>query len=459
MMMVAVTRISRSAVSLVAAASFAVFVFLSIHPQAARAAVEVQRVVSPGGIEAWLVEEHRIPILSMRFAFRGGASLDPDGKEGLAEFVSGMLNEGAGDMGSLAYQTAIEDNAIRLGFNAGLDEFAGTLQTLTERRDRAFELLGLALTAPRFDVGPLERVRAQLISGLMREAKNPNTVAQHLWHRAAFGDHPYGRSPAGTVAAVEDLTAEDLHGFVRDRMTRGTLIVGVAGDIDAATLGRLLDQTFGALPATGPSIAIADTIPVTEGALLVERMPQPQSVVMWGQKGLKRDHPDYYAAYVMNHILGGGGFSSRLTEEVREKRGLAYGVYSYLAPRQHAALYLGGVATQNERVAESIEVIRGEFARMRDEGVDEQELADAKTYLTGSFPLRLDSNSEIASMLVGMQIAELGIDYLERRQGLIEAITVTDIKRVAASLIDPDSFTIVVVGDPVSIEPSAMTGE
>ena len=457
--MMTVVSMIRSAAGLTTAFALLAATYLSFDPSAARAAVEVQRVASPGGIEAWLVEEHGIPFLSLRFAFRGGAALDPDDKQGLAQFVSGMLNEGAGDMDALAYQKAIEDNAIGLGFDAGLDEFAGTLRTLTARRDRAFELLALALTVPRFDAAPLERVRAQLISGLEREAKNPNAVAQRLWHSAVFGDHPYSRSPGGTIAGVEALTADDLHGFVRDRMTRESLIIGVAGDIDAATLGQLLDRTFGALPATGPSFAIADAIPQASGALLVERMPQPQSVVMWGQRGLMRDDPDYYAAYVMNHILGGGGFSSRLTEEVREKRGLAYGVYSYLAPREHAALYLGGVATQNERVAESIEVIRAEFARMRDDGVGEAELADAITYLTGSFPLRLNSNAEIASMLVGMQIAKLGIDYLERRQGLIESITREDISRVAGALIDPDSFTIVVVGDPVSIEPSAMTGE
>jgi zinc protease len=432
---------------------------LALAPTTAKAAVEVQRVVSPGGIEAWLVEEHRIPFLSMRFAFRGGAALDPEGKDGLAELVSGMLNEGAGDLDALAYQTAIEDNAIRLGFDAGLDEFAGTLETLTERRERAFELLAIALAAPHFSAEPLERVRAQLISGLVRETKNPNTVAQHIWHRAVFGDHPYARSPSGSIASVESLTADDLRGFADTRFTRDRLVLGVAGDIDAETLGRLLDETFGGLPETGAATEVADTVPGAVGEVLIERMPQPQSVVMWGQRGLKRDDPEYYAAYVMNHILGGGGFSSRLTEEVREKRGLAYGVYSYLAPRDHAALYLGGVATQNERVAESIEVIRAEFARMRDEGVSADELSDAKTYLTGSFPLRLDSNSEIASMLVGMQIAELGIDYLEHRQGLIESITLDDVRRVAASLIDPDSFTIVVVGDPAAIEPSAMTTE
>jgi len=422
---------------------------------ATRAAVEVQRVVSPGGIEAWLVEEHAVPFLSMRFAFRGGAKLDPVGKEGLAELASGTLNEGAGDLDALAYQKAIDDNAIRLGFDAGLDEFGGTMETLTERRDRAFELLALALTEPVFDADAVDRVRGQILSGLDRETKNPNAVAQKLWQSTVFPNHPYGRPASGTVDGVRAITTDDLHGFVHDRLTRDALVIGVAGDVTAEELGKLLDQAFGGLPESGPPFEVAEVAPSASGTVLIERMPQPQSVVVWGQRGVKRTDPDFYTAYVMNHVLGGGGFSSRLTEEVREKRGLAYGVYSYLAPRDHTALFLGGVATQNERVAESLEVIRAEYARLRDEGVTEQELGDAKTYITGSFPLSLDSNSEIASRLVGMQIADLGINYLEHRNALIEAVTVEDIKRVAGDLIDPDSFTVVVVGDPVAIEPTA----
>ena len=421
----------------------------------ANAAVEVQRVISPGGIEAWLVEEHTVPFLSMRFAFRGGAKLDPVGKEGLAELASGTLNEGAGDLDALAYQKAIDDNAIRLGFDAGLDEFGGTMETLTERRDQAFDLLALALTDPTFDRDAVDRVRGQILSGLERDTKNPNAVAQKLWQRTVFPDHPYGRPASGTVEGVTAITTEDLHQFVRERLTRDALVIGVAGDVTAEELGILLDRAFGDLPASGPSFEVADVAPGAPGAVLIERMPQPQSVVVWGQRGVKRTDPDFYTAYVMNHILGGGGFSSRLTEEVREKRGLAYGVYSYLAPRDHTGLFLGGVATQNERVAESLEVIRAEYARLRDEGVTEQELADAKTFITGSFPLTMDNNGEIASRLVGMQIADLGIDYLEHRNQLIEDVTVDDIKRVAAALIDPNSFTVVVVGDPVAIEPTA----
>ncbi len=412
------------------------------------AAVDVQRVVSPGGIVAWLVEERTVPFVSLRFAFRGGAALDPAGKEGLAALVSGLLNEGAGDLDALAYQTALEDNAVRLGFEAGTDEFGGTIQTLTERREEAFRLLALALTRPRFDADAVERVRAQLLRRLERETTDANAIARRLWLRTAFGDHPYARPSGGTLDGVRALGRDDLANFVRDHFARDRLVLGAAGDIDAAALGRLLDSTFGALPESGIAFAVAETAPPASGAVVVERLAQPQSVVVWGQRGPKRDDPDYYAAYVMNQILGGGGFTSRLYDEVREKRGLAYGVYSYLAPRAHAGLYLGGVATRNDRAAESLAVVRAEFARMRDEGVTEQELADAKRYLTGSFPLRLDSNNEVAAILVGMQIAGLGIDYLDHRDDLVEAVSREDVARVAGALIDPDSFTVVVVGEP-----------
>jgi zinc protease len=427
--------------------------------RAPRAAVEVQRVISPLGIEAWLVEEHSVPFLSLNFAFRGGAKLDPRGREGLAELVSGLLNEGAGALDALAFQKATDDLAIRMAFDAGIDEFGGGLQTLTETAERAFELLALALTEPRFDADAIERVRGQLLASLERDAKNPNDIARRLWYRAAFGGHAYSRQPDGTIEGVRAIGRDDLVRFVAERLTREALVVGVAGDIDSATLGPLLDSVFGPHPETGPPFAVPEVEPAARGAVIVERIPQPQSVVLFGQRGLKRADPRFYTGYVMNQILGGGGFSSRLIEEVREKRGLAYGVFSYLSPLEHAALYLGGVATQNERVAESLAVIRTEFARMRDHGVSDEELADAKTFLTGSFPLRLDSNGEIANMLVGMQIADLGIDYLERRNGLIEAVTVEDIRTLAGELLDPDSFTVVVVGDPVGVEPAAARAE
>lgn len=414
-------------------------------------AVDIQRVVSPGGIEAWLVEERAIPMMSLRFIFRGGGALDPPGKEGLARLVSGMLDEGAGGLDSRAYQRAVDDNAVRLGFDAGLDEFSGSIQTLTERRGAAFELLALALTEPRFDEDALERVRAQLLRGLERETQNANRLARRIWSREAFGDHPYARPPGGTVEGVRAIGREDLIAFVRGHFARDRLIVGAAGDIGAEALGKILDAAFGALPAAGAPFSIADAAPPESGRVVVEPLGQPQSVIVWGQRGPKRDDPDYYAAYVMNQALGGGGFSSRLYWEVRTRRGLAYSVYSYLAPFDYAGLWLGGVATRNERAAEVLEVVRAEFARMRDGGIGETELADAKTYINGSFPLRLDSNAEVAGILVGMQASDLGIDYLDRRAGLIDSVTREDIARVARALIRPEAFVTVAVGEPAGL--------
>ena len=417
------------------------------------AATEITRVVSPGGVEAWLVEAHAIPILSVKIAFRGGAALDPDGREGLANMVSGLLDEGAGALDSQAFQERLEDHAIHLGFSARLDTFTASLKTLSENTDTAFEMLRLALTEPRFDPEPVERVRRQIEVGLKRLAEDPDDIARRTWFEAAFPGHPYGRPVEGTPASLARISIDDLGAFARANLARDRLFIGVAGDITPERLGPLLDATFGGLPQAGADRALAEAEPAAPGRLIVVERDIPQSIVVFGTRGLARKHPDFYAAYVMNHILG-GGFTSRLKEEVREKRGLAYGVYSYLSPYDHAALYLGGVATENARIAETLEIIRAEFARMRDNGVTAAEIADAKTYLTGSFPLRLDTNDKIARMLVGIQLDGLGIDYIERRNGYIEAVTLDDVTRVAATLLNPQAFEVVIVGKPEGIEPT-----
>jgi zinc protease len=424
-------------------------VFAAVVSLAAPAtATEVQRVVSPGGIEAWLVEEHAIPILSLEIVFRGGASLEPADRGGLANMTSALLDEGAGDMDSQTFQTRLEDLAIHLGFSGGRDDFSGSLKTLAENTDAAFEMLGLALAAPRFDEAPVERIRRQLLIGLARKAEDPDTIAARAWFEAAFPDHAYGRPREGTPESVAAITAEDLRGYVAAQFARDRMLIGVVGDITAERLGPLLDSTFGSLPAIGASLDMTPVEPAISGRQIVIERDIPQSVVIFGHKGIARDDPDFYGAYAMNHILGGGGFGSRLTTEVREKRGLAYGVYSYFSPMDRAALFLGRVATQNERVAESLDVIRAEIARMRDDGVSAGELADAKTYLTGSFPLRLDSNDKIARFLVSIQLQDLGIDYIDRRNGYIEAVTLDDVNRLARELLNPEQLQVVIVGKP-----------
>ena len=417
-------------------------------------AVEVQRVVSPGGVEAWLVEDHSNPIITLDMAFRGGAALDPVGKAGLANMVSGLIDEGAGDLDSQAFQGRLQDLSIRLSFSAGLDNFHGDLVTLTVNRDVAFELLRLALTEARFDAEPIARIRSQILAGLARASEDPNSIVRRTLNKVLFPEHAYSRPVRGTAQSVTALGVEDLRRFAAERLARDVLVVGVVGDITADELARRLDQAFLGLPAKAAPIDLADTLPSEQGGLIVVEKDLPQSVVAFGHVGIGRKDPDFYTAYAVNYILGGGGFNSRLYEEVREKRGLAYSVYSYLRPMEHAALVVGGVATQNGRVSQSLDLIRKEWGRMAEYGPSAQELQDAKTYLTGSFPLRFSSSGRISSMLVGMQLDDLGIDYLDRRNSFIEAVTLAGARRVARRLYDADKLTVVIVGLPDGVTPT-----
>lgn len=415
-------------------------------------AVEVQRVVSPGGIEAWLVEDDSNPMLSLELAFRGGAAADPAGKEGLSRFVAYLLDEGAGELDSETFQQALADASVRLSFDAGRDTFQASLATLTRNRDEAFRLLELALTEPRFDEEPVSRLRAQLKTRLARQAQDPGAIASRQLWAAMFPAHPYGRPTDGTPESLDAIETADLRRFVTERLSRDQLVIGVAGDIDAATLGPLLDRTFGDLPDSG-NIQPVETAEASDaGGLIVVERDQPQSTVAFAQPGIARDDPDYYAAYAVNYVLGGGGFASRLYEEVREERGLAYSVSAYLLPLDNAALLAGGLGTQSARVAESLEVLEQEWQRMAEQGPTAEELEDAKTYLTGSFPLRLSSTAGIASVLVSMQLEDLGIDYLDRRNDYIESVTPEQARRVAAELYATDALTIVVVGQPTGVE-------
>jgi zinc protease len=422
----------------------------------AAAAVKIQEVRTPGGLVAWLVNDPAVPLVAVEFAFRsGGAALDPEGKQGLANFVSGLLDEGAGDLDSQAFQMRLEELAAKLDFSAGRDELSGSLQTLTKNKAEAFRLLGLALSQPRFDAAAVERIRAQVLSRLVRDLEDPDTVANRTWFDRAFAGHPYHKPVWGYPETVKAIAADDLKEFARSRLSRDALVIGVVGDVTAEELGPLLDGAFGALPSKGDlSQTIAEAKPKNLAEIEVIRRQIPQSAITFGLPGLKRDDPDWYAAYVMNYVLGGGGFNSRLMEEVREKRGLTYGVYTYLYPLDHAGVWLGGVATQNARVAESLDVIRATLRRFVDEGATDKELADAKTYINGSFPLSLSGSSRIANLLLAIQRNDLGIDYLDRREALMNAVTREDVRRVARRLLDPDKLLTVVVGDPKGVNGS-----
>jgi len=416
-----------------------------------RAGIEIQEVTSPGGIDAWLVESHEIPMLALEIRFRGGASLDAPGKRGAINLMTGLLEEGAGDMDARAFAAARDALAADIGFDVGADTLSVSVRTLTENRPEVMGLLRLALHEPRFDDDAVERVRNQVLSIIRSDEKDPDTIATRTFDRLAFGDHPYASSINGTPDSVAALTRDDLIEAKARVMARDRLVVSAVGDITAEDLGTLLDALFDGLPETGaPMPRQADF--ALKGGVTVVPFDTPQAVAVFGQKGLKRDDPDFITAYVLNQVLGAGGFTSRLMTEVREKRGLTYGVYSYLYPMDYAALMLGQVASANGRVAEAIKVIRAEWQKAATEGLTQEELDAVKTYLTGAYPLRFDGNGPIARILVGMQLDGLSPDYVTTRNAMIEAVTLEDIRRVAGELLEPEALHFVVVGQPKGLD-------
>jgi zinc protease len=425
--------------------------FLMVAPFVARAEIEIQEVTSPGGIDAWLVEEQSIPFAALEIIIDGGASLDEPGKRGATNLMMGLLEEGAGDMDARAFQTAREGLAASYGFDAYDDSVVITARFLTENRDQAVELLRKALTEPRFDQDALDRVRAQVQSIIRSDSTDPNEIAGAAFDAAAFGDHPYGSDINGTAESVSALTRADIITAHRNALVRSRVHVGAAGDISAQELGILLDDLLGALPEEGPVLPEPVAFGLDGGTTVID-FETPQSVALFGHEGLERDDEDFFAAYILNEILGGRGVQSRLMEEVREKRGLTYGVYSYLVPKDYAALYLGSVASANDRIAQAIAVIRDEWARMAQGGVTAEELEAAKTYLTGAYPLRFDGNAAIAGILAGMQATGLPPDYVENRNAYVEAVTLDDINRVAGELLYPEGLHFVVVGQPEGLD-------
>ncbi|WP_323765964.1 pitrilysin family protein [Marinovum sp.] len=417
----------------------------------ARAEIEIQEVETPGGITAWLVEEPSIPFVALELRFKGGASLDAPGKRGATNLMTGLLEEGTGEMDARGFARALEGLAASFDYDAFDDTISVSARFLTDTTDEAMALLRGSIVEPAFNQVAIDRVKAQVLSGLASDASDPDRIVSRTFDRLAFGDHPYATSFKGTRESVLALSREDIVAAHQAAFARDRVYVSAVGDISAEALSALLDTLLADLPETGPALPGAAPF-LLEGGLTVEPFDTPQSVVLFGHEGLERDHPDFLAAYVINEVFGGSGLTSRLMTEVREKRGLTYGVYSYLVPKDHAALVMGSVASANTRVAETIAVIRDQWARLGQEGLTAEELTAAKTYLTGAYPLRFDGNGPIANILVGMQMDGLGPDYVTERNALVEALTLDEVNRVAAELYDPEALHFVVVGQPEGLE-------
>ena len=420
------------------------------------AATKIQHLISPGGIEAWFVQDATVPLIAMEYAFGGGAAQDPADKPGVANMVASLIDEGSGDLDSKTFHERLDRRAIELSFSATRDYFRGSLRMLKDNKDEAFDLLHMALTSPHFDATDVERIRSQIISGLRRDTTNPNALAGRKFLEIAYGDHPYGRQASGTLESIPTITVADMKDYVRRVIAKDTLKIAVVGDVDPATLGKLLDQTFGGLPAKASLTPVPDIVAAKPPQRAFVPLDVPQTVISFGGPGIMRHDPNFMAAYVVNHIIGGGGLSSRLYHEVREKRGLAYSVYQTLLWMDHSALFIGNTGTRADRAGETLDAVEKEIRRMAEEGPTQQELDEAKSYLKGSQMLQLDTSSKLASGLLQYQLDWLPIDYLEKRNAIVDAVTLADAKAVAKRLWGQGLLTVIVGRAPqAAAQPAA----
>lgn len=413
---------------------------------AAQHRVPVVRIVSPGGIEAWLVSDSTVPIVVMRAYWRGGSVIEPEDLTGVTGVMADMLTEGAGDMNANAFKERLQDLNMSLSFGAGWDGVGMTLTTLSENRDAAFEMARLAVNNPRFDAEPLARIKRQMLVGIRTRETNPNYIANLALDQALYPDHPYARRTSRE--SVEAISRNALEERRTSLLNRATLQITVVGDIEAEPAGQALDRIFGSLPRGARPPEPADATLRAATPLIVRSLPQPQSLILFAGPGIQDEDPDWIPLAVANYILGGGGFSSRLMDQVREQHGLVYGIGTGPSVREHSAVIRGSAQSENGDVREALDLTRAEMARLYRDGATQAEVNDAITYLTGSFALDLDSDAKIANVVHGYQIAGRDLDYVNQRNGLIRAVTRDDVNRVIRRLFNPDAFTFVVVGEP-----------
>lgn len=430
-------------------------VLLGFSFPAQAAILNIKEVKSKSGITAWLVEDHSIPVISLKYSFSGaGAVNDPQDLQGLSRLLSNTLDEGAGNYTSEQFQGILDNKSISLSFAAGRDDFGGSLKTLTKNRDEAFSLLQLALTKPRFDQEAVNRMIAANITRIRSDMTEPDWVAARLLNSVIYDGHPYAMNSGGTLSSLPKITPAQLKEKLAKDLTRDCLIVSVAGDISEADLSILLDQTFGGLPPKATPVKIGPVKFSEQPTTTLLKLPIPQTIIMATLPGIRIDDPDYFAADIMNFILGSSGFGSRLTEIVREKNGLTYGIYTGMEMMDHAAMFTLSTSTENKNVEKVIDLSRKEFERIKAEEVSAQEIKDAQSYLIGSMPLGLTSTDQIAGTMLTFQRYNLPKNYLDIREEGLRKVTAGDVKRAANRLLDLSKLSIIMVGDPANITPT-----
>ncbi|MBF0427105.1 MAG: insulinase family protein, partial [Magnetococcales bacterium] len=390
-----------------------------------------QEFVTAHGVRVYLVENHRNPMVEMRLWFRAGSAYDPPGKEGLANITAWLFNEGAGDMDADAFHEHLDYFGIHLNADTTRDALTISLTTLTSYLDEACAALGQALLRPRFDPDALARAVADRKAKLIKEKEKASIQAGHLLNALIFANHPYGHPTHGTLEGIDRITLEDVRRFRADGLHSPELVVAVAGDIDQPKLRELLERPLSGLdaqPSPWPALPQAVAAPV--GRMEHRHLDVTQSSIRLGRVAINRHDPDYYPLTVLDHILGGGS-TSRLFQQIRDKKGLSYGVSSTFSPLAASGPMVVALDTKNTSVPEALALARAEMTRLADADVDEAELADAIANLTGTFALHLDGLDKLASTWATIGFYRRGSDYLEKWPERIRAVTREDVRRVA----------------------------
>jgi len=422
-----------------------VFAFLSFGAQAG---LPIQHWQSASGAQVYFVENHDLPILDVSVNFSGGSSYDNVDKAGTAGMTQGMLAMGAGGLSDDDIASRFAELGAQLGGDFDLDRAGLKLRTLSSERERAaaVELFATLLQRPDFPAAVLEREKARMVAGLREAKTQPESIAAKAFAAALYGEHPYHNDEAAEPETVEKITRDDLVGFYQSHYTRSSAVVAVIGDLSRAQAEQLAEQLTAKLP-DGPAPAEIAAVPLPQQP--VEKHiahPAAQSHILLGYPGIKRIDPDYFPLYVGNYILGGGGFVSRLTEEVREKRGLVYSVYSYFMPMREAGPFQIGLQTKREQTDQALELVRETLKKFVKDGPNEKELKAAKDNLVGGFALRIDSNAKVLDYLEVIGFYRLPLTWLDDYVGNVQKVTVAQIKDAFARRIKPDAMATVVVG-------------
>ena len=415
-------------------------------PAFAKPYLDIREIHTKGGLTAWMVNDKTIPIFALKFSVKGGAQNDPQGKEGLTELLSSTLDEGAGARDSETVQNALDANGIRMGFNATRDRFVGSLKTTTAHQDLAVALFDDALNRPHFARDAVERMKQAILSNQRFEKADPNWLAGKALFETLFPGQPYGRTVDGSEESIKSLTTDDLKTYRPQTFCKDDLKIAVVGDIAPDKAEAMIDKVFGAWPTCGDVNSAPEVDPVNLGKRVDVPWQGAQSVVLMAQPGLARQDKDWWAARILDFGLGGGEFSSRLMDEVRVKRGLTYGVGTALVPYDLSPLWIVQSGIDAPKTDEALSVIRQIWGDVAKDGLKDDEIKEAKSYLIGSLPLALTSTDNIAAIVLQLQEDGLPMDTLDRRADEINAVTVKDVKRVANERLHADQLTTIVVG-------------